>query len=453
VWYAPLTMRKIPAASLLILAGVSSGGVIRAQATAPDATEAAMVKSIDAENPAAVALLEQIVNINSGTMNLPGVTAVKDVIMPQIESLGFKTRWVPMQALDQRAGDLVAEHPCPAGAGKCGKRLLLIGHMDTVFEPNSSFQRYSIVPGTDGKVATGPGVGDMKGGLVVMLSALKAMKAAGVLDKAEITIVLSGDEERPGQPSSISRKDMIDAAKHSDVALEFENGSRVDGKDTVRTSRRSAITWELQTTGRTGHSSGVFGDNLGYGAIYELARILDQFRIELREDGLTYNVGLMLGGATAAYNDTKTGGTATGKSNIVPPVALAAGDLRTLSNEQTERVESKMRKIVADHLAKTGATIEFEELYPAMAETEASKALVAKLNEINATLGLASEDTVDPRLGGAGDVAFVAPYVPGLVGVGALGAGAHAEGETVYLDSLPTQAKRMAILMCRLGKN
>ena len=412
-----------------------------------------MAKAIDAESPAAVALLEQIVNINSGTMNLPGVIAVKDVIMPQIEALGLRTRWEPMQAFDQRAGDLVAEHPCPLGAGKCGKRLLLIGHMDTVFELNSSFQKYSIVPGTDGKVATGPGVADMKGGLVVMLSALKAMKAAGALDKADITIVLSGDEERHGAPTSISRKDMIDAAKHSDVALEFENGSRVDGKDTVRTSRRSVLGWEVQTTGRTGHSSGVFGETMGYGAIYELVRILDQFRMELKEDGLTYNVGIILGGATAAYNDTKTGGTATGKSNGDSPVAMASGELRTLSTEQTERVEAKMRKIVADHLARTGAIIEFAEGYPAMAETEASKALVVKLNEINATLELAPQDIVDPRLGGAGDIAFVAPYVPGLVGVGALGTGAHAEGETVYLDSLPTQAKRMALLMYRLGKN
>ena len=194
--------------------------------------------------------------------------------------------------------------------------------MDTVFELNSSFQKYSIVPGTDGKVATGPGVGDMKGGLVVMLSALKAMKSAGVLEKADITIVLSGDEERHGDPTSISRRDMIEAGKRSDVALEFENGSRIDGKDTVRTSRRSALTWNLETSGRTGHSSGVFNDNLGFGAIYELARILDQFRVQLREDGLTYNVGLVLGGATAGLNETKTGGSATGKSNVVAPAAL-----------------------------------------------------------------------------------------------------------------------------------
>jgi glutamate carboxypeptidase len=95
---------------------------------------------------------------------------VKDVVAPQIEALGFKVQWMRMESLDGRAGDLVAEHPCPAGSGKCGKRMLLIGHLDTVFELSSSFQRYSIVPGTNGNVATGPGVNDMKGGLVVMLA-------------------------------------------------------------------------------------------------------------------------------------------------------------------------------------------------------------------------------------------------------------------------------------------
>jgi glutamate carboxypeptidase len=446
-------MNKTFVASLLAAAGLSSSAMVQAQTAAPTAMETAMLKAVDAEAPSAVALLEKLVNINSGTMNLPGVIAVKDVVMPQIEALGFKVRWVPMEAFDKRAGDLVAEHPCPAGTGKCGKRLLLIGHMDTVFEPSSSFQRYSIMPGTDGKIATGPGVNDMKGGLVVMLSALKAMKAAGALDRAEITIVLSGDEEKHGDPVSISRKDMIEAGKRSDVALEFENSSRIDGKDMVRISRRSSLTWRLETTGQTGHSSQIFRDSMGYGAVYELARILDQFRRELPEQGLTFNVGMVLGGATVTVDEKGTGGGATGKSNVIPPAGLALGDIRTLNNEQTERVEAKMRAIVADHLAKTGATMEFQEGYPAMAATDGGQALVKQLNEVNASLGLPQEEVMDPMLGGAGDIAFVAPYVPGLVGTGAMGEGAHAEGETVYLDSLPRQAKRMAVLMERLSKN
>jgi glutamate carboxypeptidase len=427
---------------------------------APSAAEAAMVKSIDAESPAAVGLLERLVDINSGTMNFAGVVRVKDVIQPQLEALGFTARWVPMEQMDGRSGDLVAEHPCPLGVGKCGKRLLLIGHMDTVFEASSKFQKYEVVAGTNGRVATGPGSCDMKGGLVVMLSALKAMKAAGVLDKSEIAIVLSGDEEDAGRPIAISRKDMIDAAKHSDVALEFENafrsggesGGSVDGKDAVRIGRRSSITWRIETTGKSGHSSVVFGDKLGYGAIYELTRILDQFRTQLREPGLTYSVGLVLGGATAELDAAKTGGTATGKANVIPATALAVGDIRTLDEGQTARVKKAMEAIVGNHLAQTDAKITFDEGYPAMGVTPGSEALLAKLQLVNQTLGYAPEEVTDPAVSGAGDIAFVAPYLPGLVGVGAMGTGAHAEGETVYLDSLPKQAKRMAVLMYRLSQ-
>jgi len=246
---------------------------------------------------------------------------------------------------------------------------------------------------------------------------------------------------------------MVAAAKKSDVALEFENSYRVDGTDIVRVGRRSALTWQLEAGGRSGHSSQIFRESMGYGAVYELVRILDQFRTELPEKGLTFNVGLMVGGATAAFTENGTGGTITGKTNVIPPVALASGDIRTLSNEQTERVEAKMRAIVADHLPKTGATITFQEAYPAMAESEGSRALVKQLNDVNTVLGLPQEEIMDPMLGGAGDIAFVAPYVPGLVGTGAMGDGAHAEGETVYLDSIPRQAKRMAVLMYRLSKD
>src|SRR5713101_5296201 len=332
-------MKKI-VGPFLLAAGLCFITTASAQTPTLAPVEGAMVQAVDAETPAATTLLERLVNINSGTMNLAGVVAVKDVLVPWIEALGFKVQWVPMESLDGRAGDLVAEHACPAGTRKCGKRILLIGHMDTVFEPNSSFQKYSIVPGTNGNVATGPGVNDMKGGLVVMLAALQAMKTAGVLDNAEIRIVLSGDEERHGDPVSVSRKDMIDAAKRSDVALEFESGGIVNGKEVQSISRRSAGSWRVETSGRTGHSSQVFSERMGDGAIYELARILDAFRKELREPGLTYNVGLVLGGATATMNANGTGGEAAGKSNVVPPVALALGDVRTLDNEQTARVEA-----------------------------------------------------------------------------------------------------------------
>ncbi len=338
--------------------------------------EVAMARFVDAHVDADLALLTQIVDINSGTMNLAGVNAVEKVLAPRFTALGFDVKWVPMQAETARAGDLVAVHACPAGNGRCGKRLLLIGHMDTVFEPSSPFQKYSVVSDSGDKVATGPGVSDMKGGLVVMLAALSAMQAAGVLQKSEIRVVLSGDEERVGTPFTLARRDLVDAAKQSDVALEFEPGSRLNGQDSVSIGRRSSTTWQIETKGVSGHSSQIFGDKLGYGAIYELTRIIDAFRTQLREEGLTYSVGLVLGGASAQVNADATGGSANGKTNVVAATAIADGDIRTLNDEQTARTEAKMRAIVEAHLPQTGATITFSEGYPAMARTPAGEKLM-----------------------------------------------------------------------------
>jgi glutamate carboxypeptidase len=266
-------------------------------------TESKIVSAIDADNQHSTELLRQLVEINSGTKNLDGVRAVGNVLVPQFKALGFNVRWVPMDEV-QRAGTLVAEHPCPE-SGKCGKRVLLIGHMDTVFEKESPFQHYRMI---DDHTASGPGTDDMKGGLVVMLAALNALKSSGALDHADIKVVLSGDEEAAGHPLEIARREMIDAAKNSDAGLEFEATARENGMYYGSTSRRGSITWRIEATGRTGHSSGVFGPEMGYGAIYELTRILDAFRTQLPEQYLTYNVGLIVGGTTAQVNAQETGG-------------------------------------------------------------------------------------------------------------------------------------------------
>jgi glutamate carboxypeptidase len=406
--------------------------------------EKAIVAYIDANEQASNDLLEKLVNINSGTHNLEGVHAVADIMQSQLSDLGFKVRWIPMEQI-QRAGVLVAEHPCPEPE-KCGKRILLIGHMDTVFEKSSPFQTYSV----KGNIATGPGVNDMKGGLVDMLFALKAMQAADVLKQAEITIVLSGDEEAHGEPASISRRDMIAAAKHSDVALEFEGTPRMEGVFYGSVSRRSSITWRINATGETGHSSGIFSVRMGFGAIYELARILDAFRVQLPEESLTFNVGMAAGGTSLQVDEPGNNATITGKDNIIAPTAYASGDIRTISNQQTARVEKKMQEIVAHHLPKTNATIAFGEGYPAMAPTAESRALLRILNRANASLGFKTMPELDPLKRGAGDISFVADLIPGLAGIGATGEGAHAPGETIDLSTQPINTKRDALLMYRL---
>lgn len=432
-------------AHLLIIALLLS---FTAQAQTANLTpiEQKMVQTIDADKQSSIDLLRQLVEINSGTKNLDGVRAMGKVLMPHFEDLGFRVRWIPMDEV-QRAGTLVAEHPCPE-LGKCGKRVLLVGHMDTVFEKDSPFQHFQMI---DDHIASGPGTDDMKGGLVVMLSALKALKDSGALEHADIKVVLSGDEEAAGHPLEIARREMIDAAKNSDAGLEFEATARVNGMYYGSTSRRGSITWRIEASGRTGHSSGVFGSEMGYGAIYELTRILDSFRTQLSEQYLTYNVGLMLGGTAAQVNAQETGGEATGKPNIISPKAIAIGDLRCISNEQVGRVEAKMRSIVAQHLPKTDATINFYEAYPAQAPTPGNKALLRVLNEVNRSLGQPNMPELDPLKRGAGDSAFVAQYIPTLAGVGSSGSGDHSADEKIDLSSLPINSKRAALLIYRLG--
>src|SRR4051812_39727640 len=228
-------MTHIAAALLALLATTSAHAAL-------SPAEKKMAATVDASQERDVALLQKLVDQNSGTRNFEGVRAVAAMMHAELEPLGFTVRWMPMPETG-RAGHLLAEHK-----GK-GKHILLIGHMDTVFEKDSPFQKMV----RRGDIVEGPGVSDMKGGLVIMISALRAMQAAGMLKNANIRIVLSGDEESAGHPVELARRDMIEAGKWADAALEFEGLSREHGQDVGSIARRGSITWTLTTKGRTGH--------------------------------------------------------------------------------------------------------------------------------------------------------------------------------------------------------
>ena len=405
-----------------------------------------MLRTVDAEQQRTTDMLQRWVDQNSGTMNLAGVEAVRRMVEPEFQELGFKTEWIDMKAAG-RAGHLVALHT----GSRRGKRLLLIAHLDTVFEPDSPFQHWV----REGDRAHGPGAGDDKGGIAVIVAALRAMQAAGTLRQANITVFLTGDEEDAGNPLAISRRDLIAAGRTADVALDFEDLAQEDGPngplDMGSTARRSAGSWTLTVTGRSAHSAGVGANN--YGAIYELARIIDQFRRELPEDKLTYNVGLIGGGQTAKLDLGRIRLEATGKTNIIAASAIARGDMRAISQDQIERTRAKMRAIVAQPLGGTKAQISFDEdSYPPMPPTEGNRALLARLNSVNRDMVLPQMGELDPSKRGAGDISFVAADVDGLVGLGPASDGSHTANEIVYVPSIFKQAKRAAILMSRLAR-
>jgi len=427
--------------ALVGVTGLEARGQAAGSPPALSATERRIAAAVDQRNAQALALLERVVNINSGTMNFEGVRKVGDAFKTELDALGFRTTWVDGAGF-RRAGHLVAER------NGTGPRILLIGHLDTVFEPRSPFQKFERL--TD-STARGPGIIDMKGGDVIIVEALRALKAAGVLDRLSITVVMHGDEEDAGAPLDSARATLTEAAKRSQIALGFEDGS--GDPHTAVISRRSAGSWTLKTTGTPGHSSQIFREDIGAGALYEASRILDGFRTRLGgQQYLTINPGVVLGGSEVKYDTAQSGGTAFGKTNVIAGQAIVSGDIRALSPEQLKQAMATMKEVVAQHLPKTTAELTFDDGYPPMAPTDGNRKLLAVHDSVSRALGFGSVVAVDPSKAGAADVSFAAPYVPMVIdALGLAGWDDHSDKETANLNWLPRLTKRAAVLIYRLG--
>jgi glutamate carboxypeptidase len=357
-----------------------------------------------------------------------------------LDKLGFKTQWVD-GAPFKRAGHLVAEHPGP------GPKILLIGHLDTVFEADSPFQRFERVDATH---ARGPGVIDMKGGNVIMVQALKALASTGTLKKMHVVAVLTGDEEDAGEPLAAARKALVDAAKGAAYAIGFEDGP--GDPRTAVISRRGTSAWTLRVKAQPAHSSQIFRKDIGTGAIFEAARILNALREQLAgEPHLTFNPGASVGGTAAEFDATQARGTAFGKTNVIAEHAIVSGDLRTLSADQLAKAKTRMSEIVAASLPHAQATITFEDGYPPLAPTDGNRKLLALYDQASRDVGAGPVAPVDPDRAGAADVSFVAGEVPMILdGVGLMGSNDHTVKETADLATLPSQTKRAAVLLHRL---
>jgi glutamate carboxypeptidase len=432
-----MTFRAL--SSLAAVSILAAQGAVTAELSAD---EQRMADWIDAHVEDAISLLEKTVNISSGSNNHEGVREVGRVMRRELDGLGLETEWIEMPPEVNRAGHLFGRKD-----GK-GKKILLIGHLDTVFEADDAFQTFE----RDGDRASGPGVDDMKSGNIIIVYALKALRHIGALEDIPVVVAYTGDEEKTGTPISISRKDLIEAGQWADIALGFEGAVRYDDTDWATIARRSSSSWTLEVEGKQAHSSGIFGDKVGAGAIFEAARILDAFYDEVRgEEHLTFNAGTIQGGTDVEYDAQQNRGTTFGKSNVVPRKVIVHGGMRTISVEQQERARQKMRAVIASSHPHTSATIEFWDRYPPMPPTEGNAQLQAKFSEINEALGRGPMPALDPSRRGAADISFVAPHTDGLAGLGALGSGGHTPNESLDLTSIPLAIKRAAILIYRLG--
>ena len=394
--------------------------------------------------PESISLLEKIVNINSGTENSKGVNRVGLILKEEFERIGMNTRWINIPVPD-KGGHLFA-----STKGSSGLKILIISHLDTVFGESSSFQKFK----RNGDIAIGPGVNDAKGGIVVILAALKALKMIGVLDQMQITVALMGDEEMAaidpnGRPM---RTHLINAGKEADIALGFEYAVESINKATI--ARRGHTVWTIEVLGKGGHSSKIFSKSTGDGANFSAFYILNEIRKKFRKQKyLTINPGLVIGGTNVNLPLQGIEGKGFGKNNVIAKKVVVTGDIRTISYKQLESIKKGLREIVSKPLEYTTATIVFDDkgASPPMSPSRSNKKLLRLLSQASEDLGYGEVEALDPGLRGTADIAFVAPHVKACIdGLGALGTGAHSEEESIDLSTIPKLINRTSLFLYRL---
>lgn len=354
-----------------------------------------------------LSLLEKIVNINSGTQNPKGVKKVAFILKKEFDRLVMATQWVKIPQVD-RGGHLFASTKGSSGLG-----ILIISHIDTVFNQKSLFQKFK----KSGNNAVGPGVSDAKGGIVFIFSALKALKMAEVLDQMKIHVALMGDEKMPATDSKGPiRSHLIEMAKQSDVALGFEYAVETINKATI--ARRGYISWTVEVSSKGGHSSRIFSSNAGDGANFSAFYILNGIRKKFyRQKYLTINPGLVIGGTNVNLPRHGVEGRGFGKNNVIAKKTVITGDLRAMSSKQLHFAKTELRKLVSKPLKHTTAKITFNEKdhSPPMPSKPSNKKLLKLLSQVSMDLRYGKVEALNPGLRGTSDIVFAAPYVKAVI--------------------------------------
>jgi glutamate carboxypeptidase len=358
-----------------------------------------------AQRPAAEALLRALVEAGSFTQDRAGVARVADLMAPELAAAGLSLERVPGEALGPH---LAFRGPAP------GAPVFLVGHLDTVFPPGT-FEGFRV----EGRVARGPGVFDMKGGLVVLLLGLAAARRAGLLGRVPVAGLLVGDEE-VGSPDSQPHLRRLAAGARA--ALCFESGR---AGDVLVTARKGTASVRVSAHGVAAHAGNAYEQ--GRNAIWALARFVDLAqRLTDAARGVTVNVGTIRGGTT---------------KNTVPDQAECEVDLRFLTVADGNRLEAAL-VAAAGQAAVEGTRLEVARLSwrDPLERTEASAALAAAYGACQRASGLGSGES--PLVGGGSDACTTgAMGIPSIDGLGPRGRAFHTRDEQVELDSILPKAE------------
>ena len=423
-------MRRIRRAVSVLPAVLLCAAVSRAEPDLLSPAERDIVSRLETREPQMLAELESWVAMNSGSANQAGLQAMANQLEQDLGALGFETR---QQQLDPV--EFPGLEPRPAGPiviGSLGPdpapvRFLLVGHYDTVFEPDHPFSASKGLGERDGRLR-GPGVADMKGGLLVMFEVLRALRASGDLARARWTVLLNGDEET----GSLGSRDWIEReARRADYGVGFEAAREAGGRGG---SRRGGGQCSLSVRGVAAHAGSAH--RRGHSAILELARKV--VMIEALTDysrGVTLNVGVIAGGT---------------KRNVVPDRASAWIDLRYDKPEEGQRIRAEIERIAALQPDPATRSELWGRLHrpPKLASPQVHE-LLARHRSAAEALGL---DWPDPHHAGGGTDGSLmgAVGLPTLDSMGVIGSNAHTDGETAIRSSLTERAALASLLLRRL---
>lgn len=379
-------------------------------------------------------VLEQLTNINSGSLNKAGVDEIARFFSAELRELGFSISTLPGDVIEMPScpgsnySIDVADHVLATRSGS-SSRLLLMGHMDTVFPPDSPFHEFR----REGDTMYGPGVADMKGGLVVMLYALKALHEAGELDDLSISILLNSDEE---VGSLSSRKYLEEQARQHDWGLVYESS----GRGNLTRQRKGLGQARFVVTGQAAHAGAAH--ERGRSAIKELAyKIVEIENMTDYESGVTVNVGIVNGGEAR---------------NTIAPCAEGLIDLRYPEPQQGLDAAAQFEEIfsrVYSYPVDSGeiSTESWVNLHrPPKIPTAESDYLMEKARAIGRLLG---QDLGVTDSGGGTDGSLTqAVGLPTQDSLGVAGTGAHSNREEARVSSLVESAQLNAILIRRLAE-
>ena len=398
--------------------------------------------------PQQLQLTSDLVKINTSTSNVENINQLNNIIDSKLKPLGFSMRQIFFQASQPRAPHLYEEHLL----NSANPKILIIGHTDIAYTP--SFQpTFS----ESGGILYGTGIVDDKSGIAMALTALSVLNQEGILANMNIGLFLTSDEEDLVD-NEISRAEMKKITQKYDYVLELEP-ARSEALAGINSRGDGSWVWLVKAT--QGHSSRITTPEIGYGAIFEFSRVINEVRNKLDwGNGVTFNVGLVSGGTSTNYNSSTYTATSEGKTNAVPSILEARGDLRYMNIPQRDSCISLIKNIInSGSLPGTNAdnaqNFVFTEDKPAFPLLEGNKELLAKYSQVSQDLGGPVVTASDPKIGGGSDISFVADQakIGGITSMGASGTGAHAgDSEQITLNNLKTSSNRFLLFLYRLTK-